>query len=349
MASEHPKWCTDRLIELKSQSKEGFLGVISMHGYSTRRTTTIQQSINELANQLEKRTRKMPLNGITEDGDNIGSNTTAELLTELEQLRAEMARLKLQQSQQMINSGNPMMQVIVNTDPLQQMKEFVKPFNGKPDENVYKWLESIVHYFEVVKLPGEKEQLYFQYAPAFLKNYAYEWWKENRRTVTDWGMFRQLITEQFGKINEYMVGQQLDQRRQQYNEPVIKYYYDVLELCEKYDSQMSVKQKVYRLTNGLQFSLYQEAVKESYASTAEFLTRVQQIETVQKLIEHRQMQTQVPNDRPQLGAPGGYDTNWNDQRRTTRIIQCYRCNENGHLSRDCPRNNPTQQTNQKNE
>lgn len=40
-----------------------------------------------------------------------------------------------------------------------------------------------------------------------------------------------------------MIGQLSDQRRQQYNEPVIQYYYAVLELYDKYDSSMSVKQR----------------------------------------------------------------------------------------------------------
>ncbi|CAF5152331.1 unnamed protein product, partial [Rotaria socialis] len=29
--------------------------------------------------------------------------------------------------------------VIVNTDPLQQMKDFVKSFNGNPTDDVTKW------------------------------------------------------------------------------------------------------------------------------------------------------------------------------------------------------------------
>lgn len=181
-------------------------------------------------------------------------------------------------------------QFIINTDPLQHMKDFVKPFYGNPDDDTGKWIESIIHYFDIARLPGEKEQLYLQYAPAFLKEYAYKWWTENKQDVSDWSTFKQLLTEQFGNKNDFLLERQLDQRKQQINEPVIKYYYDILSLCKRYDPNMSDKQKICKLTNGLRFSLYQEAIKETYATPPEFLSKVQHLESIQQLIELRQTQ-----------------------------------------------------------
>ncbi|CAF3858938.1 unnamed protein product [Rotaria magnacalcarata] len=48
-------------------------------------------------------------------------------------------------------------------------------FNGNPTDDVTKWLDSIIHYFDIVQISGDKETLYFQYVPAFLKEYAYKW------------------------------------------------------------------------------------------------------------------------------------------------------------------------------
>ena len=155
----------------------------SSHGHQTRSTTKIQHTIDELAAQLPQRTRMInsdetegTANGAESVPIQVTSHQLDSLLRELANLREEINRLQVQQGRNEISttdSNTTKVQVIVNTDPLQQMKDFVKPFYGNPDEDVYKWLESIVHYFNVARLPGIQEQLYFQYASAFLKDYAY--------------------------------------------------------------------------------------------------------------------------------------------------------------------------------
>ncbi|CAF3262391.1 unnamed protein product [Rotaria sp. Silwood2] len=171
------------------------------------------------------------------------------------------------------------------------MKDFVKPFNGNPNDDIIKWLESIVHYFGIAQISGDKETLYFQYAPAFMKEYAYKWWANQKHYIFSWSIFKQAVITQFSEKNEYLIAQQFDQRKQQINEPVIKYYYDIIDLCKKYNSDMTDKQKIRKLTNGLKLSLYQEAIKETYSTSFDFLTKVQQLENIQKLIELRQNQT----------------------------------------------------------
>jgi hypothetical protein len=241
------------------------------------------------------------------------------LKLEIDRLTKELEHMKLQQSQQQLNTtrtshpntsysfihqpkttmtqaphstvSTTPIHIIVNTDPLQQMKDFVKPFNGNPNDDVMKWIESIIHYFDIAQVPGDKETLYFQYAPAFLKEYAYKWWLDQKHYIFSWSVFQQALLTQFAEKNEYLIEQQLDQRKQQLNEPVIKYYYDIIDLCKKYDSNMSDKQKIRKLTNGLKLSLYQEAVKETYSTPFEFLFKVQQLENMQKLIELRRNQT----------------------------------------------------------
>ncbi|CAF1605405.1 unnamed protein product [Didymodactylos carnosus] len=289
------------------------------------------------------------------------SAQTYSLQTEIDYLRKELELLKLQQSQQHMNAAhsyssntrsfdrNPLstipplssctsiattpMHFIINTDPLQQMKDFVKPFYGKSDDDVDKWIESIIHYFDVARLPGDKEQLYFQYAPAFLKEYAYKWWTEEKPCIWNWLTFKQLLMEKFGKKNEYFIEQQLDQRKQQFNEPVIKYYYDIIDLCKRYDPNMSDKQKIRKLTNGLRFSLYQDAIKETYATPSEFLTKVQHLENIQKLIELRQSQIEG-------------STIWKDADSTSSLqqIQLHSSSKSQVSSNDPSSNRSTQRT-----
>ena len=241
------------------------------------------------------------------------------LQKEIDCLRKELELLKLRQSEsslqdihlyrsdphvddhiRSLNIPSTPAHFIISTDPLQQMKDFVRPFYGNPEDDIGKWIESITHYFDIARLPGEKEQLYLQYAPAFLKEYAYKWWTENKRDVSDWSTFKYMLTEQFGNKNDFLLERQLDQRKQQFNEPVTKYYYDIISLFKKYDPNMSDKQKICKLTNGLRLSLYQEAIKETYATSSEFLSKVQHLESIQKLIELRQ--TQMDNSTPWKGS-----------------------------------------------
>lgn len=349
-----------------------------VHDYSTRRTTIITESISQLAAILpirKRMTNKAEGLGLFDemDGTTISLNNMERrmelLMVELTNVREELAQLKLQQSRQGEVSTDLQVtttttKVVVGTDPLQQMKDFVRPFHGESNEDVHMWIESIVHYFDVAQLPGSQELLYIQYAPAFLQSYAYKWWKENKRVEWNWRNFKDAIIEQFGKTNEYLIGRQLDQRKQQINEPVIKYYYDIMELCSKYDPTMSDKQKIYKLTDGLRLSLYQEAIRISYGSTTEFLNKVQQIENVQQLIEHRQMLLDQEDQRKttrnnlqtqaqMLNGWGGDeymdDSRWNtrrysyEQQATTNKsngrLQCHKCHEIGHISRYCPQGN----------
>lgn len=184
-------------------------------------------------------------------------------------------------------SKNPSIQYVLNIDPLQQMKDFVKPFFGNPENDATKWLDSIVHFIDIIRLPANKDELCFQYAPAFLKENAYRWWNENKNFIYDWSCFKRMFIEQFGEKNEYLLEQQLNQRKQHSNEPVIKYYYDMIELCHKCDPTMSDKQKVRKLILGLRLSLYQEAIKEDYFTPKQFLIKVQQLENIEKLVELR--------------------------------------------------------------
>jgi hypothetical protein len=258
---------------------------------------------------------------ITQQAETLLSDKTCSLQEEMNHLRKELEFMKLKQSQQHATMSHlsdshsfthhplsthlppsshtpmlvssPPLHFVINTDPLQQMKDFVKPFHGTDNDDVIKWIESIVHYFDIARLPGDKEKLYLQYAPAFLKEYAYKWWADNKHRISNWQTFTQLIIEQFGHKNEYFIEQQLDQRKQQADEPVIKYYYDIIDLCKKYDPKMSNKQKIHKLMNGLRLSLYQDAIKETYSTPSEFLTKVQHFENIQKLIDLRQMQMEV--------------------------------------------------------
>ena len=185
------------------------------------------------------------------------------------------------------NSTSSSIQYVLNIDPLQQMKDFVKPFFGNSEEDAIKWVDSIIHFVEIIRLPARKEDLCYQYAPAFLKANAYRWWNENKNLLSDWSSFKRMFIEQFGEKNEYLMEQQLNQRKQLPNEPVLQYYYDMIDLCHKCDPSMSDKQKVRKLILGLRLSLYQEAIKEHYSTPKQFLARVEQFENIEKLVELR--------------------------------------------------------------
>ncbi|CAF1577031.1 unnamed protein product, partial [Didymodactylos carnosus] len=64
----------------------------------------------------------------------------------------------------------PSQQVMINaSNPLHDMKDFVKPFYGSSKENAKTWLDDVIHYFDVSQLSGDKDQQCRQYAPIFVK------------------------------------------------------------------------------------------------------------------------------------------------------------------------------------
>ncbi|CAF2143978.1 unnamed protein product [Rotaria magnacalcarata] len=314
-----------RITNTEETHRSSILSTYSQ-GFNLQTNTSVSQPSQLNSNMNDERNSdELQYTSLHLLTPNTTFDQTYILKLEIERLTKELELMKLQQSQQQIHTfrtsqsdpscsfaQQPSMtattqipysnlttipiHVIVNTDPLQQMKDFVKSFNGNPTDDVTKWLDSIIHYFDIAQISGDKETLYFQYAPAFLKEYAYRWWTDQKHYIFSWSTFKQALMTQFAEKNEYLIEQQFDQRKQQLNEPVIKYYYDIIDLCKKYDPHMSDKQKIRKLTNGLKLSLYQEAIKESYSTPYEFLTKVQQLENTQKLIESRQDQTaQVSN------------------------------------------------------
>ena len=173
---------------------------------------------------------------------------------------------------------NSSIQYVINLDPLRQMKEFVKPFNGNSDDDPVKWIDSINHFFDVVRLPGDKDELRLQDAPAFLKQYAYRWWTEHKSSIDTWQGFYHAFTDQFAEKNEYLLKQQLHQRKQQPNESVLKYYYDMIDLCRRCDPTMTDRQKIRRLMNGLRLSFTRRPLNTNSSHQKQFLTKIQQFE-----------------------------------------------------------------------
>ena len=181
-----------------------------------------------------------------------------------------------------------------NVDPLQQMKDYMKSSSGNAKDDVIRRIDSRTHFFDIICLPGSKEALYFQQAPAFLKEYAYKWWIEHKQYIADWPLFTQLLTLQFGEKNDYLIEQRLNQCKQQANEPVIEYFYDMLDLCRQHDPDTSNKQMIQKLITNLRLALYQDASKDAYATPSQFLTKIQHLENIQKLTELRHAESESP-------------------------------------------------------
>jgi acylphosphatase len=109
--------------------------------------------------------------------------STNQLLAKIDQLKTELEIMRLEQLHSWINVTNTSqshlsysppqltstvshsnlsttsIHVVINTDPFQQMKDFVKPFNGSPNVDVMNRTESIIHCFDITQISGNKETL----------------------------------------------------------------------------------------------------------------------------------------------------------------------------------------------
>lgn len=91
---------------------------------------------------------------------NIFSRSVQSPKVKIDQNSSKIANLTNINSQLLTNqSTNPSIQYIINIDPLQQMKDLVKPFYGNPEEDAMKWIDDINHFFDVIRLPGNKDEL----------------------------------------------------------------------------------------------------------------------------------------------------------------------------------------------
>ncbi|CAF4572350.1 unnamed protein product [Didymodactylos carnosus] len=156
--------------------------------------------------------------------------------------------------------------------------------------------------YQVTKISNVANML-----PFLLKGQAFEWWKLQNKNLVDWTSFKKELIQKFPppleQANEDLIRQQ---RKQGVDEPILDYYYAMMHLCDKYDVNMSSKDKANKLIDGLKMTLYEQVIEENIRmilTPAELLTRLQQMEYAQIAIDTRRNQLQYDGSINDMVAP----------------------------------------------
>ncbi|CAF4677536.1 unnamed protein product, partial [Didymodactylos carnosus] len=87
-----------------------------------------------------------------------------------------------------------------------------------------------------------------------LEGDAQNWYQKNQDKICDWKTFNQLLSHRFPGIppsNDREILRQLAGRKQTWNEPISRFYRDIMNLCDKYDSSMADSSRIGYLQDGL--------------------------------------------------------------------------------------------------
>ncbi|CAF1536833.1 unnamed protein product, partial [Didymodactylos carnosus] len=117
-------------------------------------------------------------------------------------------------------------------------------FSGKDNENVTKWLNNIT---QIGKMVNCSDDELYVVAKFKLEGDAQNWYQKNQDKICDWKTFNQLLSHRFPVIlpsNDREILRQLAARKQAWNEPISRFYRDIMNLCDKYDSSMADSSRV---------------------------------------------------------------------------------------------------------
>ncbi|CAM2716471.1 unnamed protein product [Rotaria socialis] len=146
-------------------------------------------------------------------------------------------------------------------------------FSGKSNENVTKWLRDIANELNMVKLDDQQK---YSVVQTFLVDDARRWFINNMSTINDWSTFSIEIHKTFSSImHQELALKKVGSRQQAYDETVLHYYNDMIELFDMIDLNMNDHYKIAYLKVGLKTSLKKEVIRRDPQTVAQFLELAQ--------------------------------------------------------------------------
>lgn len=126
----------------------------------------------------------------------------------------------------------------------------LKPYYGKKQENVDGWIRKIDKLVEITRMSDEEA---FMLAKLKLQGDAEKWWENKKKEIDSWTTLKSKLMDTFGSIgktNKLELEALLHRRQQNLNEPVTKYWNDMMSHCSVYDENMSTQDRVWQIVNG---------------------------------------------------------------------------------------------------
>ena len=189
---------------------------------------------------------------------------------------------------------------------LAELAKFREPsvFFGTPEEDVQDWFTRFVEPADVNKWKSDK----LSYVKFYLEGTARQWFRVRKpRNCED---FKELFVETFKQKHfKWRVEVRLRSRSQGPNEPVVTYFYDVLNLCRQVELEQEVEMpeltKVEHLLRGLTPVLSEKLwplVPDPISNTTQFLSAVTRYSQAREIAGNRDWAEELENPSLKINA-----------------------------------------------
>jgi hypothetical protein len=166
-------------------------------------------------------------------------------------------------------------------------------FSGKLTENVTKWLKDITKELILAKFDDSQKLSVIQ---TYLIDDARKWFINNMETLDTWATFNEAIKQTYSSTFAMEAAiSQVAQRYQGFDETVMHYYNDMMELFDVMDNSMNDLLKVNYLKHGLKLSLKKEVSRKNPLTPSEFITAAQEEENLDYSITASSQNWEIPN------------------------------------------------------
>lgn len=245
----------------------------------------------------------------------------------------------------------------------------IEKFTGAVDQDPSDWLQAVDELFEAGKIDkSDRRRLLLTFLGDDVKN-----WYRSEELSAEYDIFKQQFIKAFTSSGyRLQIYSKIINRRQRLDEAVQSYYYDILSLCKKLNSEMTDNEKILHLLRGLKPSLLQQVMLHDPSTCQELLEYAKRAEVVAEITQStppvsspvtspdeitettaalRRLSTNNysagPSSRYQRESGNNYRPNlsrtYDNHNRTRQPRQprssevvCYNCRGIGHRSYQCP-------------
>ena len=166
---------------------------------------------------------------------------------------------------------------------------------GSVTPNIYDGAEDIDEYLDhfqyIAKCNNWSDRMQLNRLPIYLKGTAELWFRDFSRTSGENLTITQVcdgLREAFRQKNYRSINQNLlTYRYQGLTEPVHKYFYDIVRLCNRVNPSMSEEEKITHILRGLKSSILEKALILEPKNCKDLLNKVRSIEEAEYLSQVR--------------------------------------------------------------
>ena len=154
-------------------------------------------------------------------------------------------------------------------------------FSGNSKENVSKWVLEIQQAMNLFKLTDDEKLFYISLC---LEGNARDWFYDNLHVCSTWTLYIQNLLTTFESSGKADISfNRLRHYKQNLNQNVRQYYFDIMKLCKEANPLMDDATKLQYLKDGLKASLRFDVLLKNPQTTKEFLEYAQKIEELKSL------------------------------------------------------------------